>query len=268
MSIKELKTPYPVKRKSVKSKKTDNRMSLSKYVATCGVTSRRGSTEIIKNGEVMVNGVSIREPGYKLNPDDKVQVQGQLIREPERVYILLNKPKDYIASLTDERGRKTVMELIDIDITERLFPIGRLDRSTTGLIILTNDGDFAQKLSHPRYEIPKIYHVTLDKPISAPIVKKIGNEGVDLEDGHVNVDAIYYLNAQDKNQVIVEIHSGKNRVVRRIFEAVELHVKKLDRVGYASLTKQGLRVGQWRHLSQSEVNFMKHSNNKKITRSE
>lgn len=232
-------------------------MSLSKYVALSGVCSRRKATEMIENGQVTVNGEVIPEPGFRVSPLMVVKAQGRILRPEEKVYILLNKPKDYITTLFDERGRKTVMDLVQLPEEVRLYPVGRLDRATTGLLVLTNDGEFAQKLSHPRYEISKTYHVTLDKPFSQGNLKRIGLEGVELEDGHVDVDAIGYVPEARKNEIVIELHSGKNRIVRRIFESFGFTVKKLDRISYAGLSKQGLRTGQWRKLTGHEISTLK-----------
>lgn len=235
--------------------------SLSKFIALAGVCSRRKAAEIIKEGSVTINDKVITEPGRKVGQNDVVRAFGKLVAQEEKVYVLLNKPKDYITTVSDEKGRKTVMELILPDIQVRLYPIGRLDRATTGLLILTNDGDLALKLSHPRYEVRKTYHVTLNKPVAQGDLSKMVHDGVDLKDeiqeGHIKVDAAAYVPGSGKKEIMVELHSGKYRVVRRMFEALGYDVRKLDRVGYAGLTKQGLRSGAWRHLDQREVNMLK-----------
>jgi 23S rRNA pseudouridine2605 synthase len=252
-----------MKKKIIKKEQTASQMSLSKFIALGGVGSRRKATEIIKKGEVTVNNKIIKEPGYKLKEDDVVTVNGKLIKPEEKVYILLNKPKDYITTVFDEKGRKTVMQLIDIAQNIRLYPVGRLDRATTGLLVLTNDGDLALKLSHPRYEISKTYHVVLDHALKQNDLKQIAQDGVQLEDGLVTIDSLYYVAGEQKNHVIIELHSGKNRVVRRLFEAMGYQVKKLDRVQYAGLTKKNLRSGAWRMLSKQEVNQLKNLSAKK-----
>lgn len=232
--------------------------SLSKFVALSGVCSRRKAVEMIENGLVTVNGEVIREPGFKIDEKNTiVKAGGRLVQPEEKVYVLLNKPKDYITTVVDEKGRKTVMELIQLKHEVRLYPVGRLDRSTTGLLLLTNDGELALRLAHPRYEVKKTYHVTLEKPLSFETLKRIGQEGIELEDGLVMVDAIGFMPGEKKKQVVIELHSGKFHVVRRIFEAVGNRVDKLDRVIYANLTKAGLRSGQWRFLTHGEVAQLK-----------
>ena len=231
--------------------------SLSKYLAINGVASRRKATEMIKCGLVTVNNKIIFEPGHKVLDTDMVCTQGLLVTPEEKLYILLNKPKDCITTVSDERGRKTVMDLIQLDRPVRLYPVGRLDRSTTGLIVLTNDGDLAQRLAHPRYAKSKIYQVTLNKSVSQGDVKSLGHEGIELEDGHVSIDAITYVIGERKNVVLVELHSGQHHVVRRIFEALGYLVDKLDRVSYAGLTKKDIRQGQWRYLTKGEVAALK-----------
>lgn len=246
----------PISKKVVKSAPPST-TSLSKYLAINGVASRRKATEIIKNGLVTVNNLVVYEPGYKVLASDMVCAQGLLVTPEEKVYILLNKPKDCITTVSDERGRKTVMDLIHLDRPVRLYPVGRLDRSTTGLIVLTNDGDFAQRLAHPKYAKSKIYQVTLDKSIAQGTLKTLAQEGIELEDGHVNIDAVGHVQGERKSVVIIELHSGQHHVVRRIFEALGYLVDKLDRVAYAGLTKQNLRQGQWRFLTKGEVNALK-----------
>jgi len=233
--------------------------SLSKFISVGGVASRRKATDMIKNGLVSVNSQVVTEPGYKVEPKDMVIAQGVLIQPEEKVYILVNKPKDCITTVADEKGRKTVMDLIQLDRPVRLYPVGRLDRSTTGLIVLTNDGDLAQRLAHPKYEKKKIYQVTLNKAVTMSHVKLLGHDGIDLEDGHVDIDAISYVMGERKNVVLVELHSGQHHVVRRIFEELGYLVDKLDRIAYAGLTKKDLRQGHWRYLSRSEVAVLKNS---------
>jgi len=226
--------------------------SLSKYIAQAGFCSRRNATELIKQGIVTVNKVSVTEPGHKLQPGDVVRVNEDIIQETRKIYVLLNKPKDYITTMADEHGRKAISDLI-ADITkERLFPVGRLDRNTTGLILLTNDGLLAQTLTHPRYEILKVYIVTLDKPVAAKDLAKI-RQGLTLEDGPIAVDEIYHTPGEKKTKVTVVLHSGRNRIVRRIFEHVGYDVRALDRIEFAGITKQGLARGQWRYLTDQEV---------------
>lgn len=247
----------PIAKKSAKSVVPSSTTSLSKYLAINGVASRRKATEMVKSGHVTVNNKVIYEPGYKVLDKDMVCTQGALVQPEEKVYILLNKPKDCITTVSDERGRKTVMDLIQLDRPVRLYPVGRLDRSTTGLIVLTNDGDLAQRLAHPRYSRGKVYQVTLDKSVGQGHVKTLEKEGIELEDGHISIDAISYVQGERKNVVLIELHSGQHHVVRRIFETLGYLVDKLDRVAYAGLTKQNLRQGQWRFLTKGEVAALK-----------
>ena len=212
--------------------------------------------DIIKEGLVTVNNKVVKEPGYKLTEKDVVRARGELVRQEDKAYILLNKPKDYITTVKDEKGRRTVMDLLAVDEDARVYPVGRLDRATTGLLLFTNDGDLALRLAHPRYAITKVYQVELHKPLTYGDFKRIVDEGVELEDGRVVIDAIKYDSAT-KKAVTIELHSGKYRVVRRLFEALGYEVKKLDRIAYAGLTKQGLRVGQSRFLHEHEVALLK-----------
>ncbi|HEY9260017.1 pseudouridine synthase [Chitinophaga sp.] len=234
-------------------------MPLNKFVAHCGLCSRRKAVDLIKEGKVTVNGKVVTEPATKVTSDDVVTMQDKKITPTKNlVYILLNKPKGYITTTDDPEGRKTVMDLIqDAAENERVYPVGRLDRNTSGLLLLTNDGELAQTLAHPKHNIKKIYQVELDKPLTKADFEKIV-EGVTLEDGVAFVDALGYVDPKDKKQVGIEIHSGKNRIVRRIFEHLEYTVEKLDRVMYAGLTKKTLNRGQWRFLNEKEVILLKH----------
>lgn len=233
-------------------------MRLNKYVAHCGVCSRRQAAEYIKEGQVTVNGEKVTEPGYQVQGSDKVAFRGKPIR-PERklVYLLLNKPKDFITTVKDERGRRTVLDLIGSKVQERVFPVGRLDRTTTGLLLLTNDGELAEKLAHPGHKVKKLYHVILDKGLAAADLDKI-RAGLELEDGKAVVDAVDYVQGKKKNEVGIELHIGRNRIVRRIFEHLGYEVVRLDRVYYAGLTKKDLPRGRWRHLTEKEVIMLKH----------
>lgn len=231
-------------------------VSLSKYIAVSGVASRRKAVEIIEKGLVSVNGTVVKEPGYKIKTGDVVKAFEQVIKPEEKVYILLNKPKDYITTVADEKGRKTVMELIDVADNIRLYPVGRLDRSTTGLLLLTNDGDLAQELAHPKFEVSKVYHVTLDKILTHADALKL-KKGVMLEDGFIAVDDMEFFADEPKSEVLVELHSGKYRIVRRLFEALGYDVKKLDRVMYAGLSLDGVKRGEWRYLTKAEVKTLK-----------
>ena len=240
-----------------------DQMPLNKYIAHGGICSRRDAAELIKQGKVQVNGQLVTEPGTKVLPKDLVKVNGKKVTLAHNlVYILLNKPKDYITTTEDPEGRKTVLDLIRHATTERVYPVGRLDRNTSGVLLLTNDGELAQKLAHPKHEIKKIYHVTLDKPLVKADFDKIV-EGVTLEDGLATVDAIAYADAKDKTQIGLEIHSGRNRIVRRIFEHLKYDVRGLDRVMYAGLTKKNVQRGKWRHLSEKEIRILKYLNNAK-----
>lgn len=235
--------------------------SLTKYIAQTGVCSRRKAVDLILERSVLVNNSIMTEAGYRVQPTDTVVVKGEPVRLPKKVYILLNKPKDYITTLADEKGRKIVTDLLTPHVRERVYPVGRLDRSTTGVLLLTNDGELTQKLSHPRYEIAKVYHIALNSSLTHQDFMAI-KEGVRLYDGLVTVDYIEYM--QKKCEIIIEIHSGKNRIIRRLFEHFGYQVKKLDRVQYAGLTKTGITVGNWRFLTASEVHALKNPNHIKI----
>jgi 23S rRNA pseudouridine2605 synthase len=230
--------------------------SLSKYLAQAGVASRRKVVDIIKSKVVTVNGVMINEPGFKVNSNDCVRINDTLIRSEEKVYILLNKPKNCITTVSDDLGRHNVINLIGQEIKQRVYPVGRLDRNTTGLLVLTNDGELALKLSHPRFEVEKIYSVQLDKPLKRADMQKI-LAGVQLEDGFIQVDSANFFPDRSKQNLTVTLHSGKNLIIRRIFEHLGYDVRKLDRAGYAGLTKSRLEVGQWRHLTRHEVSQLK-----------
>jgi 23S rRNA pseudouridine2605 synthase len=231
-------------------------MPLNKYVAHCGICSRRDAVELIRQGKVKVNGELVTEPGHKVEDGSEITVSGKKVTpQKDLTYVLLNKPKGFITTTEDERGRRTVMDLVSDSGALRLYPIGRLDRNTTGLILLTNDGELSQRLSHPKYQIKKVYHVTLDKAISSEDFEKV-LAGVELEDGVAPVDALSML--EERNELGIEIHSGKNRIVRRIFEHLGYEVVKLDRVVYAGLTKKNLPRGKWRKLTEREVIFLKH----------
>jgi 23S rRNA pseudouridine2605 synthase len=244
-------------------KTTDEVMPLNKFLAHCGVCSRREAIELISKGLVKVNGAVLTEPGYKVQPDDDINYNNKkLFVTKNLVYILLNKPKDYITTTDDPQGRKTVLQLIQKATTERVYPIGRLDRNTSGVLLLTNDGDLTQKLSHPSYEIKKIYEVKLDKNLTKTDFDKI-IDGLTLEDGLVQVDSLAYADSRDKSVIGIEIHSGRNRIVRRIFESLGYDVKGLDRVMYAGLTKKNVERSKWRYLSDKEIRLLKYMNESK-----
>ena len=244
-------------------KTTEEVMPLNKFLAHCGVTSRRDAVTVIADGKIKVNGEIATEPGYKVQPTDEVIFNGKkLFVTKNLVYILLNKPKDYITTTDDPQGRKTVLQLIKAATDERVYPIGRLDRNTSGVLLLTNDGDLTQKLSHPSYEIRKIYEVKLDKQLTKADFEKI-LAGLTLEDGPVFVDSLAYADAKDKSIIGIEIHSGRNRIVRRIFESLGYDVKGLDRVMYAGLTKKNVERSKWRYLSDKEIRLLKFMNESK-----
>jgi len=227
-------------------------MYIAKYIAYCGVCSRRKAIEFVKDGRVAVNGKTVTDVTYVVKEGDRVTYNGNFVCLQSFKYIVLNKPKDYITTVSDEKNRKTVMDLISAKTLGRLYPVGRLDRMTTGVLLLTNDGGFAQKLSHPKYEISKIYHVTLNKSFKRNDFEKL-LQGVSLEDGVASVDNLAYMENKTKSDLIIELHSGKNRIVRRIFEHLGYDVKKLDRISFAGITKKGLMRGESRFLTDREV---------------
>lgn len=229
---------------------------LNKYIANAGVCSRREADKLIEEGEIKVNGNVVSELGYKVNATDKVTYKGKILNPEKLVYVLLNKPRDFITTTDDPQDRHTVMQLVAKACTERIYPVGRLDRNTTGLLLLTNDGDLAKKLSHPSHGVQKLYQVDIDKPISDEDFFKI-QDGLQLEDGLAKVDEIGLVN-DTRQSLGLQIHIGKNRIVRRIFEHLGYQVVKLDRVMYAGLTKKDLPRGKWRHLSGKEVIKLKH----------
>lgn len=229
---------------------------LNKFMANAGVCSRRAADELIQQGLVKVNGTPVTELGTKITHSDVVEYNDKVVVLENKCYILLNKPKDCVTTSEDPNGRKTVMDLVKGACEERIYPVGRLDRNTTGVLLLTNDGDLASKLTHPQYVKKKIYQVWVDKAISEEHMQQIA-DGVELEDGPIHADAISYVSPTDRKQAGIEIHSGRNRVVRRIFESLGYHVVKLDRVYFAGLTKKDLPRGRWRYLTQEEVNFLK-----------
>ena len=230
---------------------------LNKFIANAGICSRREADNLIQTGAVQVNGEVVAELGARIKPSDKVQIGGQTLTTEKTQYVLLNKPKGFITTTDDPMDRKTVMALIENACKERVYPVGRLDRNTTGLLLFTNDGEVAKKLTHPRHELKKIYHVYLDKPLTKSDMIKI-SEGVHLDDGFIKPDNISYVgNGVDKHDIGIELHSGKNRVVRRIFESLEYKVEKLDRVFFAGLTKKDLPRGKFRLLTKEEINFLK-----------
>ena len=229
---------------------------LNKFLANAGVCSRREADEFITAGVVSVNGVIVTELGTKIKRTDEVKFHDEPVSIERKAYVLLNKPKDCVTTSDDPQERLTVMDLVKNACQERIYPVGRLDRNTTGVLLLTNDGDLASKLTHPSFKKKKIYHVWLDKNVSIEDMEKIAN-GLELEDGEIHADAISYASEDDKSQVGIEIHSGRNRIVRRIFESLGYHVVKLDRVYFAGLTKKNLGRGKWRYLNEREVNALR-----------
>ena len=234
----------------------NEQIRLNKFLANAGLCSRREADEFIQQGLVKVNGNVVTELGTKIGHADTVEFKEQAVALESKCYILLNKPKDCVTTSDDPNGRTTVLDLVKGACTERIYPVGRLDRNTTGVLLLTNDGDLASKLTHPKYVKKKIYHVWTDKDIAEEDMQRIA-DGIELEDGEIHADAISYVTETDRNQAGIEIHSGRNRIVRRIFEALGYHVTKLDRVYFAGLTKKNLPRGRWRYLTQEEVNFLK-----------
>ena len=231
-------------------------LRLNKFLANAGVCSRREADEFIQAGVVTVNGEVVTELGTKILRTDEVKFHDAPVTLEKKVYVLLNKPKDYVTTSDDPQQRKTVMDLVKDVCPERIYTVGRLDRNTTGVLLLTNDGDLASKLTHPKFLKKKVYHVHLDKNLTAHDMEQI-REGVTLEDGEIKADAIEYADDRDKAQVGIEIHSGKNRIVRRIFESLGYRVTKLDRVQFAGLTKKNLRRGDWRFLTEKEVDMLR-----------
>jgi 23S rRNA pseudouridine2605 synthase len=236
----------------------EDEIRLNKYLSNAGICSRREADVLIQTGVVTINGAVVTELGYKIKPGDSVQYDGETINAEKKRYVLLNKPKGFITTMDDPFGRKTVMSLVRKACRERVYPVGRLDRDTTGLLLFTNDGDMAKKLTHPRHKASKIYHAELNKPVKKEDLEKLLS-GIDLEDGKTNFDVAKFVKDGNPREVGVELHSGKNRIVRRMFEALGYEVVKLDRVQFAGLTKKDLPRGMFRLLSEKEVAFLKMS---------
>lgn len=255
--VKKLKKKKPFKQIKYKENADPNApIRLNKYLANAGVCSRREADEFIQAGVVKVNGEVVTELGTKITRADQVMFHNQPVQLESKVYVLLNKPKGFVTTTDDPENRKTVMELVKSAASERIYPVGRLDRATTGVLLLTNDGDLASKLTHPKYEKRKIYQVWLDKPVAMEHMQMIA-DGIELEDGEIHADAISYVTEEDLTQVGIEIHSGRNRIIRRIFEKLGYRVMKLDRVYFAGLTKKKLSRGKWRYLTEQEVNMLR-----------
>ncbi len=248
-----------MERTKIPGRTTDNKplqIRLNRFIANSGVCSRREADEIIKKGQIFVNGKKVINLGIKVSYSDDVRYKGKKLTAEKKVYILLNKPKGYVTTVEDPHAEQTVLDIIGDKCPERVYPVGRLDKETTGVLLLTNDGDLAGKLSHPRYERKKVYHVFLDKPVINNDLVRL-TTGVELDGENVAADAASYADPEDRSQVGVELHSGKNRVIRRLFESLGYRVKKLDRVYYAGLTKKNLSRGKWRYLSEKEISMLK-----------
>jgi 23S rRNA pseudouridine2605 synthase len=255
---RKIKTPeYKfLKQKPAQQKELSLDIRLNKYIANSGICSRREADKLIDSGNIKVNGKTVMELGLKIKPSDKVQYKGKVIKKEKFIYVLLNKPKDFITTTKDPQNRKTVIDLIKNHIDERIYPVGRLDRNTTGLLLLTNDGELSEILAHPSYNIKKVYEVILDNPLAEEDFIRI-KSGMELEDGPVRVDDIAIISPDSKN-IGLEIHSGRNRIVRRIFSELGYDVNRLDRVMYSFLTKKDLPRGTWRFLKEHEVVKLKY----------
>lgn len=248
---------------SLKNNSSNAEMPLNKFIAHCGITSRRDAVSLITKGKITVNKKIITQPAFKVNEKDDVFYNGKkLFVTKNLVYILLNKPKDYITTTDDPQNRKTVLQLTKNATDQRIYPVGRLDRNTSGVLLLTNDGDLTQKLTHPSFNIKKVYEAKLDKPLTKSDFEKI-LKGIKLEDGEIFADALAYSDSKDKSVIGIELHSGRNRIVRRIFEFLGYDVRGLDRVMYANLTKKNVERGKWRYLSEKEIRLLKYMNKQK-----
>ena len=248
--------PILKSKKPVLSPTEKYEIRLNKYIANTGLCSRREADEYILSGQIQVNGKKVSEFGTKITPKDVVTFKGKKLTAEKKVYILMNKPKDVITTTDDPQGRRTVFSIIKSRPGERIYPVGRLDRMTTGVLLLTNDGDLTKKLTHPKFQKRKIYQVTLNKALTNNDLEQIA-KGVTLEDGFIKADAISFIDSEDKKQIGIEIHSGQNRVIRRVFEHLGYSVAKLDRAYFAGLTKKGLSRGHWRYLTNSEIATLK-----------
>ena len=255
---KNYKKTYPknYKEKQKENLEEESLIRLNKYISNAGICSRREADELIKSGKVKVNGKVVIELGTKVKTGDKIKCNGKPVRAEKLVYILMNKPKDTITSTNDESGRRTVIDLLKSKVKERVYPVGRLDRQSTGVLLITNDGELTKELTHPKYKKKKIYSVVTDKNISKEDMLKL-SDGLELEDGFMKFDAVSYVSQGNMNEVGVEIHSGRNRIIRRMFKHLAYEVIKLDRVYFAGFTKKGLSRGRWRHLSDREIGMLK-----------
>jgi len=233
-------------------------MRLNKYIAHAGICSRRKAADFVKAGHVKVNGKVETNPAYEVDKKDQIQFDNKVVKiEKKKVYILMNKPKNTLTTVTDDRGRRTVLDIVSKRVTQRVYPVGRLDRNTTGLLLLTNDGDLAKKLSHPSHGVKKIYHIILDRNLLPSDLDKI-QRGIELDDGLAEVDSAKYVPNAPKSEVLIELHSGKNRIIRRIFEHLDYSVAKLDRIYLGGLTKKDIPRGWFRPLTEKEIIMLKH----------
>lgn len=244
------------KKENLRTPEKGELIRLNRFISNAGICSRREADKYIAAGVVTVNGQTVTELGTKVSPDDEVRFDNRLLTPERKVYVLLNKPRDVVTTTDDPHAEHTVMELVKGACDERIYPVGRLDRNTTGLLLLTNDGDLSKKLTHPSHKVEKVYQVTLDKTVSVNDMKKIA-DGIELEDGFIAADGITFVEGQEKDTIGIEIHSGRNRIVRRIFESLGYRVKALDRVSFAGLTKKNLPRGKWRLLTPREVSYLK-----------
>ncbi len=253
----QAETPFkPTTKKFQATKDGDDQIRLNKFIANSGVCSRREADKLIANGEVTVNGEVVTELGAKVSLSDDVQFKGQSLNVEKKVYVLLNKPRGFVTTLDDPHAEHTVMELVASACTERIYPVGRLDKETSGVLLFTNDGELAKKLTHPSFEKKKIYHVFLNEDFTDEDLEKV-RTGIELEDGFIKADSISLVDPEDRTQVGIEIHSGRNRIVRRIFAHLGFKVARLDRVFFAGLTKKNLPRGRYRHLTPKEISFLK-----------
>lgn len=244
------------RRTTGKSQKSPEKIRLNRYIANSGVCSRREADELISRGLISVNGEQVRDLGTKVSNTDDVRYKGKRLSAEKKIYILLNKPKGYVTTVEDPHAEHTVLDLIGNACTERVYPVGRLDKDTTGVLLLTNDGDLTGKLTHPRFNRRKIYHVFLDRAVSKDDLFRL-TEGIELEGEKIAADAVSYADPDDRSQIGIEIHSGQNRVIRRLFETMNYRVKKLDRVYFAGLTKKNVQRGKWRFLNEKEISMLK-----------
>lgn len=257
-SIKPARKPLVKTNKPVSKgeKKDETQFRLNRFIASSGVCSRRDADEHIKNGLIRVNGSVVTDMGTKVSHDDEVIYKNKKLSAEKKIYILMNKPKDYVTTVEDPHAEHTVLDLIGNACTERVYPVGRLDKATTGVLLFTNDGDLTGRLTHPKYKRKKIYHVFLDNPVTKNDLLKLA-EGIELDGKPAVADAASYVDIEDKSQIGIEIHSGQNRVVRRMFESLGYKVKKLDRVYFAGLTKKNVQRGKWRFLNDKEISMLK-----------